>query len=358
MDSSTAEDVQRDGKLVVPGDRKVDLRRKRFLARDVGTLDFTSVELGPGGARGFFVRDKVCIDFKGEQTKCFSYAFMSATIMTDDPFIAEPYDGIVGLGLGTGGMLSNDFDFLYRITHAVPRSMQGMFGLHLGSGLGGEIAFGGYDRKRITSPISWAPVVDEEQGRWQVAISAIRIQNKTLDVCSGGQCLAALDFGTSLLSVPSALEGHLEKQISTAGPGKCELSTVPDLQLILNGVTVTVPVQDYSPSAAQGHFNGGPCLPDLEVHNMDQQMKSGSHLFILGESVLRRYYTIYDTDSKRVGFSLAAKDDDDDHKKPSNNADKAVKDDNYVVLLVQVTVKSSKTRSSLGVAKDTDQYML
>lgn len=358
--STMAEDVQRDGKLVVPGSPRIPLRHKRFLARDVGILEFHSVELGDGKGRGGFVRDKVCINVQGEDPKCFPFAFLAAKIMTDDPFVAEPYDGIVGLGLGTGGALSNDFDFLDRIVHAVPGNTKSMFGLYLGS-KDGEIAFGGYDRKRLSSPIMWAPVVDVDDGRWQVSISAIRVANETLDVCSSGKCLAALDHGTSLLSVPSSLGGNLAKQISSAGPRHCQESTIPDLQLVLNGVTLTVPVHDYSSSRADGHFKSSPCSPDMEVHNMDASMSPGNHLFILGESVLRRYYTVYDAESKRVGFSLAAKDDEDAPKKLRNTVrddmtpaipDAKSKDESYVVLLVQVKVTSSKTRSSLGLVED------
>mmetsp|Transcript_82248 Transcript_82248/g.145728 ORF Transcript_82248/g.145728 Transcript_82248/m.145728 type:complete len:458 (-) Transcript_82248:88-1461(-) len=349
-DSNMAEDVMRDGKLVIPGTPKICKRRKSFLARDVGTLEFHSVELGDGKAKGNFVRDKVCIDVQGDETRCFPFAFLAASIMTDDPFVAEPYDGIVGLGPGTGGVLSNDFDFLYRIIHSVPGNTQGMFGLYLGPNNGGEIAFGGYDAKRLNSPISWAPVADVDEGRWQVTISAIRVGNSTLDVCSGTRCLAAFDHGTSYLGVPASMGEQMGKQISAAGPKHCEESKVPDLQLDLNGITLTVPVQDYSPSTATMPIKDGPCLPTMEVHGMDASLSPGNHLFILGESVLRRYYTIYDQDSNRIGFSLAKEDEDRPKKlrlkSGMSEAMPSSKDSNYVVL-VQIKVSSRKTRSTL-----------
>mmetsp|Transcript_114215 Transcript_114215/g.198012 ORF Transcript_114215/g.198012 Transcript_114215/m.198012 type:complete len:470 (-) Transcript_114215:295-1704(-) len=350
-DSNLAEDVQRDGKRVTPGSAKVT--RKRFLARDVGTLDFTSIELGDGKAKGFFVRDKVCMDEVNE-TRCFSLAFLAARQMSEDPFHDEPYDGIVGLGPGTGGILSNDFDFVYSLTHALPGNTQRMFGLYLGHGKGGEIAFGGYDPRRLSSPVTWAPIANVDEGRWQVVISAIRVGNSTLDACSGNRCLAALDHGTSLLGVPSELENQLEKQISAAGPRHCEKSNIPDLQLEINGMTLTVPVQDYSPSTVAGPFNNDPCLPNLEVQ-LDQTLSPGNHVFILGESILRRYYTIYDTDSNRIGFSKA-KDDEDESLGLRDDMSEAMpssKKDNYVVLLVQVKVTSRKTKSSLGLIEDT-----
>mmetsp|Transcript_37951 Transcript_37951/g.69192 ORF Transcript_37951/g.69192 Transcript_37951/m.69192 type:complete len:457 (-) Transcript_37951:99-1469(-) len=348
-DSNMAEDVMRDGKLVIPGTPKICKRRKSFLARDVGTLEFHSVELGDGKAKGNFVRDKVCIDVQGDETRCFPFAFLAASIMTDDPFVAEPYDGIVGLGPGTGGVLSNDFDFLYRIIHSVPGNTMGMFGLFLGPANGGEIAFGGYDPKRLNSPISWAPVADVDEGRWQVSISAIRVGNTTLDLCNGTRCLAALDHGTSYLGVPGSIGAYIGRQISAAGPEHCEESKVPDLQIDLNGMTLSVPVQDYSVSTRS--HKGGPCFPEMEVHRMDESLSPGSHLFILGESVLRRYYTIYDQDSNRIGFSTAKQEEDPPKKLrlkgDMSEAMPSSTDDKYVVLLVQLKVSSRKTRSTL-----------
>lgn len=372
-DSSIAEDVMKIGNLVVPAN--IRKRSKGFLAPDHcdETLEHHSVEL-PGTAKGNFVRDRACVKVEGNDTRCFPLAFLAASVMTDDFIVASPYDGIVGLGPGTGSILSNEFDFIHRMTHAAPGpcqhngahwqwhtrphrgKTQGMFGLFLDE-KEGEIAFGGYDSKRLKSPISWTPAADIEGGRWQVTISAIRVGNATLDVCRSSRCLAALDYGTSFLGVPLSLERQLEKQISIAGPKRCGESIIPDLQLEFEGVTVTVPVQDYSPSTVKGHFNDGPCLPDLEVHGSDSSLSPGNHLFILGESILRRYYTIYDVHSKRVGFSLATQEVSGIPKK-LRMKDDISEDDNEVVILLQVRVTSSQTRSCLGLVEHAGPYSL
>merc|ERR1719409_934784 len=91
------------------------------------------------------------------------------------------------------------------------------FGLHLGADEdGGEITFGGYDTKRLTQPLKWAPVADPQEGRWQVAISAIRIGNNTIEACRDRACRAAIDYSASLLGVPRKLASGVESILAKA----------------------------------------------------------------------------------------------------------------------------------------------
>merc|ERR1719324_1198943 len=78
------------------------------------------------------------------------------------------------------------------------------FGLHIG----------GDDVKRLTHPLKWAPVAEPEEGRWQVAISAIRVGNNTFEACRDRACRAAIDYSASLLGVPSKLASNLEKLLA------------------------------------------------------------------------------------------------------------------------------------------------
>merc|ERR1719409_571680 len=126
------------------------------------------------------------------------------------------------------------------------------FGLHLGADAdGGEITFGGYDTKRLTHPLKWAPVADPQEGRWQVAISAIRVGNSTLDACRDRACRAAIDYSASLLGAPPNIAKSIETVLDFAStPGGfgngCQHLAMPDLHLELeNGVTLTLPAEDF-----------------------------------------------------------------------------------------------------------------
>lgn len=187
--SDTAEDIQANGNLVQPTVKKTMLRR-----RDRGTMGLHSIDMGSGKVVGNFVRDQVCVHGDGDESlddRCFPLAMLVANQMSDMPFVLEPYDGAIGLGL-KGMSVSPEFNFLasfYRgyggpYTSATASVFSNSFGLHIGNDQdGGEITLGGYDANRLTQPLQWAPVADPEEGRWQVAISAIRVGNNTLEAC-------------------------------------------------------------------------------------------------------------------------------------------------------------------------------
>jgi len=254
--SGSAEDIQASGQLVEQNKPLTRLRR-----RDRGTIGLHSVDIGSGKAKGTFVRDEICVG-KGkpflsdeeEEARCFPMAMLVASTMQDMPFVLEPYDGTVGLGL-EGMSVSKEFNFLaaFHQGYKEPVVYPNSFGLHIGASDedGGEITFGGYDSKRLTHPLKWAPVADPQDGRWQVAIAAIRIGNNTLDACKNRACRAAIDYSASLLAVPTNLAGGLEKVLafesSPAGFGNgCQHLSVPDIHLELeSGVTLTLPSEDY-----------------------------------------------------------------------------------------------------------------
>jgi hypothetical protein len=366
--SGTAEDIQANGQLVQPTVRKTMLRR-----RDRGTLVLHSIDVGNGKVKGTFVRDQVCVrgdgdDIEGSQPRCFPLAMLIASEMSDMPFEMEPYDGTVGLGL-KGMSVSAEFNFLagfngftqYGDLHPFPNS----FGLHLGGDEdGGEITFGGYDVKRLTNPLQWAKVAEPEEGRWQVAIAAIRVGNKTLEACRNGACRAAIDYSSSLLGVPTALASGLETTLATLavpngfGDG-CQHLSLPDLHLELtDGISLSVPAEDFVSEFGSKRTLSSKtsCQPLLAHNDGDEDVPLGQDVFILGEATLRRYYTFFNADSLQMGFSLAAGSSTNSVSSvpalPGGSSKdakgRAAKDKEPVILLVQVKLLRSKTVSSLS----------
>jgi len=362
--SDTAEDIQANGDLVQPKVRKTMLSR-----RNRGTLGLNSIDVGSGTVKGTFVRDQVCIQGASNDDtdgpRCFPLAMLLADQMSDMPFLLEPYDGAIGLGL-KGMSVSNEFNFLagfhsgYRQGALFPNS----FGLHLGGDEdGGEISFGGYDIKRLTHPLKWTPVADPQEGRWQVAISAIRMGNNTFEACKDRACRAAIDYSSSLLGFPSSLASGIETVLAQLAPPSgfgngCQHLAVPDLHLDLaDGVTLTLPAEDFvSDFGSKFDLSSSrSCKPLLSHHDhVVSDMAADQDVFILGEATLRRYYTFFNADSLSVGFSLAAGSLKKNGKElpaltsGSKQGKGALDGDNPVILLVQMKLIRSKTVSSLG----------
>jgi len=236
--SGSAEDIQSNGQLVEAKVKKTLLRR-----RDHGKLQARSFDMGSGSESGVFVRDEVCVNGDSEETNahCFPMGMLVATKMSDKPFALEPYDGTVGLGLG-GMSVSMEFNFLAAFHRgyagALGSAFSNSFGLHIAGEDGGEITLGGYDVKRLTHPLKWAPVAAPDEGRWQVTLLGIRIGNNTLDICKDRVCRAAVDYSASLLGVPPKLASGLEDVLAfESTPGGfgdgCQHMAIPDIHLQL-----------------------------------------------------------------------------------------------------------------------------
>lgn len=193
-----------------------------------------------------------------------------------------------------------------------------------------ELAVGGHNSDRLMGPLSWAPVAMPKLGFWNVKIRSVKIGGVDVANCKKGGCKGILDTGTSHLGVPShhieSITDLLSKNV--AGSEDCRSVEAPTLSIDINGFIITLGPEDYMPSrpasssalAIAGPDSGSAaehrCQPRVMPVNMQKPL--GPNLFLLGEPVLHRYYTVYDWHKQRVGFGLA-----NSHKNRLRNGDKA-----------------------------------
>jgi hypothetical protein len=350
-DSSTARDIDYDGTVVQPGQPR----------------DQITVSFGTGEVTGVFVEDIVCMheqavvsefdnssssiasaaamqpvpasasisrDALGDslESGCVKLRLIAATAMSEEPFKSFQFDGVLGLGLD-GLSQAPEFNFIDVImsSFGAAGNTPHTFAVFLAEDADEEskITFGGWDDNHIMEDLSWNSVVDPDQGHWTIRIKALRVDNEVLEFCHSG-CKGVVDTGTSLLAVPSQsfseiytllrhpahMEGHCH------GPG-------PQLHIELEHFTVTLGPEDYSrlertpARKTRPRFQAKPhnvsaqgrtdlhCKPMLM--SMDLPAPLGPKLFILGEPILRKYYSVYDAKEKRVGFARARH-----HTKPSS----------------------------------------
>jgi len=254
-------------------------------------------DLGDGEVEGHIVFDRFCLSSDGRSRLCADMGLVAATAMSDLPFRALPHDGVVGLGL-EGLAVSPMFNFIGRLAgegkSAAPSSLM-LFSLFLGS-QSGEITFGGYDEARLASPIQWTSVVDPGAGYWQVEIQRIRVGNTTLSACQEGSCRGIIDNGASHIGVPASFGSELLEALGSGGcTGDADLHF--DLGSELGaGPTLTMRPEDYA--------GDWPTCSSLQVSELDLPPDM-LRTVLLGEPVLRRYLSIFDWGSERIGFALA-----------------------------------------------------
>jgi len=300
----------------------------------------------------------------GSDELCVEMGVILAVEMSTQPFKTFRFDGILGLGLGGLAMSRYFSAFEMIMGTGLPAAH---FGVFLSEGEDGEesqIAFGGVDAKRILHPLAWAPVAMPELGYWQVRILAIRVNGQELDFCRDGTCRGVVDTGTSHLGVPAPFDKELADHLirDALDTLDCRLIEAPEVQIELPGYNLTLhpanymrrlPLREgvsvssqqgvYVPSSETNKTLEAPSSADpMPLKNAsaspgdapsavnstkveekdaeDAEVKRycsprfmpvrlpaplGPKLFILGEPVLHRYYTVYDWLNHRVGFSLA-----------------------------------------------------
>jgi len=334
--SKSAKDIDFDGQLVVPGEPR----------------DHISVSFGTGEVTGVFLEEDVCIgartEKRGQSTAgregkaslqddvlpegCMRMRMIAATEMSDDPFREFMFDGVLGLGL-PGLSEAPEFNFGHVVAASAARAgakRPHMFAVFLADHKeeSSEITLGGFSEERVEDDLAWNPVYMPEIGQWMLEVKSVRVDNTPVDFCNEG-CRAIVDTGTSLIAVPSVVLPELfellmhpaSDTMDCKGPG-------PTLHIELEGLTLRLEPQDYGHVTStrsvwkDAKANTIPFLSgssakrddDGEFSNMCKAMLMsmdipeplGPKLLVLGEPVLRRYYTVYESGAvPRVGFSHA-----------------------------------------------------
>lgn len=318
--SSSARDINYDGATVVQGEPR----------------DQITVSFGTGEVTGIFVEEEFCLNSPDEINPnpglawggCMPMRVILATKMSEEPFKTFHFDGVLGLGL-SGLSQAPEFNF----GHMAAQAMKGgalhphIFAVFLSEHEheSSEITLGGYMQHRMEGKLRWNPVLTPEHGHWLLEIKSVRIDDEVLEYCNEG-CRAVIDTGTSLLAVPRpAFPEIFELLRHEADPVlECE-GEGPKMFIELETFTVVLEPHDYSkpesklpgmrnvkPLFPMVHANGSfmeqtreMCKPMLMSMNLGPPV--GPKVFVLGEPVLRKYYTVYDSQEPqpRIGFARA-----------------------------------------------------
>mmetsp|Transcript_18497 Transcript_18497/g.34395 ORF Transcript_18497/g.34395 Transcript_18497/m.34395 type:complete len:476 (-) Transcript_18497:6-1433(-) len=292
--------------------------------------DQATIGFSTGKITGEFVREQVC---PGGKSSCLEMSVVMAVEMTTTPFKSFLFDGIFGLAHNSLA-LSSEFSFLSRLAPSHPTASS-QFGVFLTVEHESEIALGGWNSDRLLTPLRWSPLAMKEFGYWQVSIKEVRIAGKALEVCKDGTCRGVVDTGTSHLGIPGSDFREFMDLLSVESPsppadcrdakgatlefeleGELTLNLDPghymrplSLPTGMSGLPVRPGVhsgatKSSADSGAHANPESRTCAPRLMRVNMQPPL--GPKLFLLGEPVLHRYYTVYDWKKKQVGFGLSA----------------------------------------------------
>lgn len=330
--SSAAKDIDQDGSEVVHG-----------AARDQITVTF-----GTGEVQGVFVDELVCMSGAAQGSNypridatdatpselppdCMRMGMVAATDMTPEPFKNFEFDGVLGLGLSGLSGAHKDFNFLDVLGRSVSAGTERphTFAVFLASDgkETSEISFGGWDKEKYEGKLGWSQVLQPELGHWLVQISSVRVDDTVIPFCEDGKCRAVVDTGTALVSVPPMAFASIYQLLRHIDSDNSDCNGLgPELHFDLvttsgDSFTMSLKPEDYARVDVKQSQGVSPQFTNFreretvepQTHckaslmSMDMPEPIGPKLFIFGEPMLQKYYTVYDTRSPpQIGFGRVA----------------------------------------------------
>lgn len=253
------------------------------------------IRYGSGSLSGFVSSDT--LDFAGLKIK--DQLFAEATEEPGLAFAFGRFDGILGMGYDTISVNHITPPFYELINQKLIDEK--VFAFYLGdnnkdSGDGGEAIFGGYDSSHYTGKITWLPV--RRRGYWEVSLDAFTFGKQTLELDNTG---AAIDTGTSLIALPSDLAELLNKEIGATKSWNgaytidcAKVPTLPDITFHFSGHNFSLPASDYILETQ------GTCISSFQGLDIPPPL---GPIWIIGDTFLRKYYSVYDLEHNRVGLA-------------------------------------------------------
>ena len=190
-----------------------------------------------------------------------------------------------------------------------------IFGLYLTANETGSILIiGGVDESLLSNPdeIAYFPFVSDES--YSISIDTLTLNSTDIDL--GGVTLALVDSGNSLITFPAQITDQFIEYwnenmnvscyylVEDSSPSysmilclvNIDSMKFPELTIGLQGQSITLQPEDYIDECDILVNNSAICYMNLEKSTGDSEI-------ILGDALLRSFYSIFDLDNNTLGLS-------------------------------------------------------
>ncbi|GAA5891707.1 hypothetical protein JCM6882_006175 [Rhodosporidiobolus microsporus] len=284
--------------LWVPSD-KSSTSHTKFSTSASSSVETSTAEwditYGTGSSEGYLARDTVTAGGFTATQQIFALADTSAAVVE-----ALPSDGICGMAFSTiatsgaptffenlitQGQVSTPA-FSYYMTRAKDSTSKSK-----GTIAGGELCVGCIDSSKYTGSLNYNPV--SSKSYWSVDSDGVNIDGS---IVSGTSMVAALDTGTTLIYLPTAVASSLYsklggKKVGSSGEYHVPcVSTFGSIGLTFNGVTYNMPLDDVFLGYASSS-NTDDCI--LGIFASDYYDSEGQNVAIVGNLFLKSVYSVF-----------------------------------------------------------------
>lgn len=276
-------------------------RSSTFQSLDIGM----SVRFGSGKIYGSLGTDAVSIGPIAVKHQTFGLIEKEEGSI----FMSGKFDGILGLSFPALSAAKGHKPLMDEII-AQKRLFTNAFSFYYSDRVNEHsvVVFGEPDPNRYVGRMLWVPVTRELY--WEVRMNDILVGHKSISVCSkNSPCRAVLDTGTSFMTGPSEDIAKLIAKLPLVKSDCSNRKSMPTISFNLGRYTFDLEPEFYVRKNLRHDF----C--HLAFVALDVPAPRGP-LWIFGDVFMRKYFTTFDRDNKRLGFAVSVNADGRDVKAP------------------------------------------
>lgn len=266
------------------------------------------IAYGQGTCQGFLSADLVTLgDLVTQQTFAETTVFSSNFNNVD-----EPMDGILGSAMqaAASDQAPTVIESLFKAGKISSRTFS--FVLQRNPVLvdGSMMLLGPPDASYYSGSLVWSRVISTS-GMWYIMMDAVAVDGSNSGWCLGGgsgkACVALIDSGTSFIGVPASRWPAILAHVIASRPDCVErangggvicsstgLQNLPTLAFRFGGHDFALAPADYMLV-----FDSG---LRLAMMNIGASPSEQFDRFIMGDTFLKTYYTVFDEDNARIGM--------------------------------------------------------
>jgi len=254
------------------------------------------IQYGSGSVKGFFSKDDVTL---GDDIVINDVGFAEVTDAggLGMAYSVGKFDGILGMGftsISVGGVPT-----IFEAAIKQNKVDQPIFSFYLGDNEDGELTFGGYDASKFEGDLEYVKL--ESATYWEIALDSIKAGDYEKD-SADGKITAIVDSGTSLMTGPKAeitkLANAAGATANIVGEYTIDCAKVPDLP----DVVFTIGGKEYTIPGPKTVIQAqNTCLFAF----MALDIPAPGPQWILGDVLMREYYTVFNYLDQTIGFATA-----------------------------------------------------
>jgi len=218
-----------------------------------------------------------------------------------DVFGQAPFDGILGLGPAAAAVDKVPMPMQMLVDQK--KIQHNVFAFYLASGgkSGSTLSLGGTDSSFYTGDFTYVKLSLAARllPYWLISASDIKVGGKSTGSCNFlTGCEMVVDTGTSVLAGPPSAMNALIAKIGNVSADCSNVASLPTLSFTFAGKDFDLG-PDFYVIRAKDDSGKEQCQLGIEGVN------AGVPIWIPGDPFLRKYYTVWDAEQKRVGFATA-----------------------------------------------------